>query len=388
LEELLMPIARPIPDVYQKLGVTPIIHAAGTTTRYGGSLMRPETIAAMQEAAQAFVNIDELNEVAGATIARLLGAEAAMVTGGAAAGLVLQAAACIAGDDPARIARLPDSTGIPNEIILQRAHRFMYDQALRVGGAVLVEIGIGRRTAPYELESAISEKTAAVFYLHSPFTNPPGLLPLKTMCDIAHAHGIPVLVDAASVLPPRENLFMHLRQGADLVNFSGGKGIRGPQSTGILVGRKELIRAAVLNSSPNQSVGRPAKTSKEEIVGLVKALELFLAEDEEAEMNRYREICTHIVDTVRDVPGIRAVVEQDPINRVIPHAVIYFEPTWNGPAGHTVREALAAGTPHIYVQQGVQQGGYFDEISVDPINLQPGDEDIVAQRLREELTRR
>ena len=105
-------------------------------------------------------------------------------------------------------------------------------------------------------------------------------------------------------------------------------------------------------------------------------------------MNRYREVCTHIVDTVRDVPGIRAVVEQDPINRVIPHAVIYFEPTWKGPAGHTVREALAAGTPHIYVQQGVQQGGYFDEISVDPINLQPGDEDIVAQRLREELTRR
>lgn len=383
-----MPAARYVPEVYRKLGITPIIHAAGTTTRYGGSLMRPETIAAMQEAAQVFVNIDELNKAAGAAIARMLGAEAAMVTGGAAAGLVLQAAACIAGDDPAKIARLPDSIGMKNEIVLQRAHRFMYDQALRLGGAVLVEIGIGRRTAPFELENAITEKTAAVFYLHSPFTNLPGLLPLKTMCDIAHAHGVPVLVDAASVLPPRDNLFMHLRQGADLVNFSGGKGIRGPQSTGILVGRQELIRAATLNSSPNQSVGRPAKTSKEEIVGLIKALELFLAEDEEAEMNRYREVCTHIVDAVRNVPGIRAVVEHDPINRVIPHAVIYFEPDWDGPTGHTIREALAAGTPHIYVQQGVQQGGYFDEIAVDPINLQPGDEDMVAQRLREELTRR
>jgi L-seryl-tRNA(Ser) seleniumtransferase len=216
----------------------------------------------------------------------------------------------------------------------------------------------------------------------------PGILPLQTLCDIAHAHGVPVLVDAASMLPPRENLFIHLRQGADLVNFSGGKGIRGPQSTGILVGRQELIRAATLNSSPNQSVGRPAKTSKEEIVGLVKALELFLAEDEEAEINRYREVCTHIVDAVRDVPGIRAVVEHDSINRVIPHAVIYFESDWDGPTGHTICEALAAGTPHIYVQQGVQQGGYFDEIAVDPINLQPGDEDMVARRLRQELTQR
>jgi L-seryl-tRNA(Ser) seleniumtransferase len=382
-----MPTAKPIPDVYQQLGVTPIIHGAGTTTRYSGSLMRPETIDAMRQAAQTLVNIDELNIAAGEAIARMLGAEAALVTGGAAAGLVLQAAACIAGDDPAKIARLPDSSGMKNEIIIQRAHRFMYDQALRIGGAVLVEIGIGRRTAPFELEHAITDKTAAVFYLHSPFTSLPGTLPLPAICDIAHAHGVPVIVDAASMLPPRQHLFIHLQQGADLVNFSGGKGIRGPQSTGMLIGRRDLIYAASLNSSPNQGVGRPSKTSKEEIVGLVKALELFLAEDEDVEMNRYREVCTHIVDAVRDVPGIRAVVEHDAVNRVVPHAVIYFAPDWSGPAGEAIREALAAGTPHIYVQQGVQQGGYFDEIAVDPINLQPGDEDILAQRLRQELTR-
>jgi L-seryl-tRNA(Ser) seleniumtransferase len=350
--------------------------------------MRPATIEAMQEAAQAFVNIDELNEAAGAAIARMLGAEAAMVTGGAAAGLVLQAAACMTGTDPTRIARLPDTMGMKNEFIIQRAHRFMYDQAFRVAGGVLVEIGLGRRTLPYELEDAITDETAAVVYLFSPFTSPPGLLPFETICEIAHQHGVPVIVDAASMLPPRENLFKHLRLGADLVNFSGGKGIRGPQSTGLLAGRQDLIRAAVLNNSPNSGVGRAAKTSKEEIVGLVAALELFLAEDEEAEMNRYREVCTHIVDAVRDLPGLRAVVEQDPLNRILPHAVVYFERSWRGPSGQAVREALAAGEPHIYIQQGTQQGGYFDEIAVDPINLQPGDEDIVAQRLREELTRR
>jgi D-glucosaminate-6-phosphate ammonia-lyase len=382
-----MPTARPVPKVYQKLGVTPIIHGAGTTTRYGGSLMRPETIEAMREASQAFVNIDELNEAAGAAIAHRLGAEAALVTGGAAAGLVLQAAACMTGDDAAKVARLPDTRGMKNEFIIQRVHRFQYDQAFRLAGGVLVDIGLGRRTLPYELENAITDRTAAVVYLYSPFTSPPGLLPFETICEIAHQRGVPVIVDAASMLPPRQNLFKHLRLGADIVNFSGGKGIRGPQSTGILAGRKDLIRAAALNHSPNAGVGRPAKTSKEEIVGLVTALELFLAEDEDAEMNRYREVCTHIVDAVRDLSGLRAVVEQDPLNRILPHAVIYFEPSWQGPSGQAVREALASGAPHIYIQQGTQQGGYFDEIAVDPINLQPGDEDIIATRLREELTR-
>ncbi len=383
-----MATEKPMPAFYQQLGVTPVIHGAGTTTRYGGSLMRPETIEAMREAAQAFVNIDELNEAAGDAIARMLGAEAALVTAGAASGLVLQAAACIAGDDPDNIVRLPDSTGMKHEIIIQRAHRFQYDQALTLAGAKLVEIGLGRSTSPAELTHAINDKTAAVFYLHSPFTTLPSLLSLETMCEIAHAHGVPVLVDAASMLPPRDHLFCHLRQGADLVNFSGGKGIRGPQSTGILAGSKALVRAAALNGSPNRGIGRPSKTSKEEIVGLVKALELFLAEDEEAEMNRYREVCTHIVDSVRDLQGIRAVVEHDAVNRVLPHAVFYFEPGWDGPSGAAVREALEAGTPHIYVKQGVHQGGYFDEIAIDPINLQPGDEDMLIRRLREELSRR
>lgn len=374
--------------VYEKLGVRPVIHGAGTTTRYGGSIMRPETIEVMREAAQSLVNIDELNEAAGAAIARILGAPAALVTAGSTAGLVLQAAACMTGDDPAKITRLPDTTGMRREFVIQRAHRFSYDQAYRVPGGVLVEIGLGRRTALFELENAITERTAGVVHLVSPFTSPPGVLSFEEVREVAHARGVPVLVDAASMLPPRDNLFRYLRGGADLVIFSGGKGIRGPQSTGILAGRRDLVRAATLNASPNQAIGRAAKTSKEEIVGIVNALELFLAEDEAAEMTRYRDVCASIVDTLRDIQGLRALVEQDCVNRVIPHAVVYFEPSWKGPSGKAVRLALASGEPHIYVQQGALQGGYADEISVDPINLQPGDEKIVATRLREELMQR
>ena len=374
--------------VYEKLGVRPVIHGAGTTTRYGGSIMRPETIEVMREAAQSLVNIDELNEAAGAAIARILGAPAALVTAGSTAGLVLQAAACMTGDDPAKITRLPDTTGMRREFVIQRAHRFSYDQAYRVPGGVLVEIGLGRRTAVFELENAITERTAGVVHLVSPFTSPPGVLSFEEVREVAHARGVPVLVDAASMLPPRDNLFRYLRGGADLVIFSGGKGIRGPQSTGILAGRRDLVRAATLNASPNQAIGRAAKTSKEEIVGIVNALELFLAEDEAAEMARYRDVCASIVDTLRDIQGLRALVEQDCVNRVIPHAVVYFEPSWKGPSGKAVRLGLASGEPHIYVQQGALQGGYADEISVDPINLQPGDEKIVATRLREELMQR
>jgi len=374
--------------IYERLGVRRVIHGSGTTTRYGGSMLRPEVLEAMREASQMLVNLDELNAAAGAEIARMLGAEAAFVTAGASSGLILQAAACIAGDDPAKITRLPDTRGMRNEIVIQRAHRFAYDQAYRVPGGVLVEIGLARRTQPFELEDAITERTAAVAYLVSPFTSPPGILPLEQVIAIAHKRNVPVIVDAASMLPPRENLKKFIRLGADLVSFSGGKGIRGPQSTGMLLGRRDLIRAASLNASPNQAIGRAAKTSKEEIAGLVRALELFLAEDEAAEMKRYISVCTTIVEELGEIPGLRIVVEHDPVNRVIPHAVVYFTPEWTGPSGRAIQLALAQGEPHIYVQQGPHQGGYGDEVAVDAINLQPGDEKVIATRLREELLRR
>ena len=222
-----MSASKPNPEIYRRLGVRPVIHGSGTTTRYGGSRLRPEVFETMRQASQTLVNIDELNAAAGTAIARMLGAEAAFVSAGASSGLILQAAACIAGDDPAKIIRLPDSRGMRNEIVIQRAHRFAYDQAYRVAGGVLVEIGLARRTQPFELEDAITDRTAAVAYLVSPFTSPPGILSLDQVVAIAHRRNVPVIVDAASMLPPRDNLTKFLRLGADLVSFSGGKGIRG-----------------------------------------------------------------------------------------------------------------------------------------------------------------
>ncbi len=227
-------------EVYRAIGVKQVINASGTTTMYGGSRLRPEAMEVMNKAASVLVNLDELNREAGKIIARMLNAEAAVVCSGSAGGLVLQAAACIAGKDPARMVRLPDTTGMKDEIIIHTAQRFGYDQMYRVAGAKLVNVGDGRRCNTWQLEAGFTERTAAVAYLFSPFTSR-RVLPLKTVCEIAHSHNVPVIVDAASMLPPRENLFKFIPEGADMVIYSGGKGIRGPQGTGILVGRADLI---------------------------------------------------------------------------------------------------------------------------------------------------
>ena len=267
-------------QAYRNLGVTPIINASGSVTRLGGSRTRPEVLAQMAGTARVMVNIDELNRKAGAEIARLVGSEAAMVSSGAAGGLLLQAAACIAGNDPVnRMQHLPDTEGMKNEIIMQTMHRFPYDHAYRAAGAKIVEIGNYLFNHPWELEGAINERTAAVAYLCAPFTSK-RVMPLSQVCEIAHAHDVPVIVDAASMLPPRANLQRYLRDGADMVIFSGGKGVRGPQGTGILCGRADLIDAALANASPAQFIGRSAKVAKEEIVGLVTALSMFVEEDE------------------------------------------------------------------------------------------------------------
>jgi L-seryl-tRNA(Ser) seleniumtransferase len=367
-------------EIYDRLGVRPIINATGSMTRLGGTRTRPEVLKVMAEAARIMVNIDELNRKAGQEIARLTGAEAGFVCSGAAGGLLLQAAACIAGVDPVKMRRLPDTAGMKNEIIIQTMHRFPYDQAYRAAGAKLVEIGNFLFSHPWELEGAINENTAAVAYLCAPFTSR-RVLPLAQVCEIAHARDVPVIVDAASMLPPRENLRRYLRDGADLVVFSGGKGIRGPQGSGILCGRADLIESASAQANPAQFLGRPMKVAKEEIIGLVTALATFVEEDEQAEMRAYRELAQQVVDALVETPGLDVSLEHDGYNYLIPHALIRFTEEWQGPSRDAVASAMEKGVPQIYLHQL----GSPDDLAVDPLNLTEEETGTVIRRLREEL---
>ena len=367
---------------YKRLGVAPIINAAGSITRLGGSRTRPETLELMSQAARVMVNIDDLNRAAGKELARLTGAEAGFVCSGAAGGLVLQAAAVIAGNDPVKMRQLPNTDGLKNEIVIHTMHRFPYDQAYRAAGARLVEFGDYLFTHPWQLEGAINERTAAVAYLIAPFSSN-RVLPLERVCEIAHAHDVPVIVDAASMLPPRANLYRYLRAGADMVVYSGGKGIRGPQGTGILVGRVDLIEAAAAQANPAQFLGRGMKVAKEEVVGLVASLAAFVEEDEAAEMEAYRAMVQTVVDALVELPGLRVTPEHDGINYLIPQAVIRFTDEWRGLYRDTVAAALELGNPQIYLQQL----GSPQELAVDPLNLTEEEVEIVIRRLREELTR-
>ena len=368
--------------VYQRLGVAPIINAAGSITRLGGTRTRPETLELMSRAARVMVNIDDLNRAAGKELARLTGAEAGFVCSGAAGGLVLQAAAVIAGNDPVKMRKLPDTDGLKNEIVIHTMHRFPYDQAYRVAGAKMVEFGDYLFSHPWQLEGAINERTAAVAYLCAPFSSNK-VLPLERVCEIAHGHDVPVIVDAASMLPPRANLYRYLRAGADMVVYSGGKGVRGPQGSGILVGRADLIEAAAAQANPAQFLGRGMKVAKEEIIGLVASLAAFVEEDEAAEISAYRAMAQRVVDALVELPGLRVSLEHDGINYLIPHAVIRFTDEWRGPSRDAIAAAMEQDSPQIHLHQ---LGGP-QELAVDPLNLTEEETEVVIRRLREELTK-
>ena len=366
--------------IYSALGVKRVISASGSTTAYGGTKTRPEIHDAMNKASRMMVSLDDLNRAASRIIADATGAEAGFVASGAAGGLVLQAAAVIAGSDPAMMDRLPNTTGMKNEIIIHKSHRFPYDQCYTSVGAKFVEIGDGRRCQPWQLEAAFTENTAAVAYLFSPFITRRSI-PFSEVCEIAHSHGVPVIVDAASMLPPRTNLRRFTAEGADMVIYSGGKAVRGPQGTGILCGREDLIDAAFANAAPHQFIGRGMKVAKEEIVGLLRAIQIFVDEDEEAEMARYTSMAQQVVDALAEVSGLRVSLEHDEFNYLVPHAVMRFTREWRGPGRNEVYQAMVAGDPPIYLHDIFDP----DELAVDPLNLDDEELEIVIRRLGEVL---
>lgn len=367
--------------ILESLGVTPIINAGGPVTRFSGTRPRPEAMQAMVAMAEPFVELNEFIIAAGKRIADLVGVPAATVTSGASGGLVLQTAAAMARDNDAVIDRLPIvDYNVPNELIIQRNHRFGYDHLYLTPGARFVEVGTADGCAPDEVIEAINEKTAAIIHLESPYSNE-NVLPIETLVNIAHTHGLPLLCDAASRLPPRENLTKFVEAGADLVSFSGGKGIRGPQATGILLGNEEWVEYARLNNAPRATVARAQKVSKEEIAGLLAALEAFLATDEEEENRRYNSMMRKVVDQVIEIPGVEAEVVHD-YDHYIPHAVLRLNEDWRGPSKEVIGERMLDGPDRVMILSFFP---FTDEFWVDPLNLTDEELDIVADKLRRTL---
>lgn len=370
-----------LPECFKRLGVKPVINGYSWVSFMGGSIMAPEVIEAMSAASNCYLNVHELNLAAGKEVARHTGAEAGLVVASACAGMQLQAAACMTGTDPARVARLPDASAMKNEILLPRTHHMEYDRSYRSAGARLVEWGSPRECKTWELEDAITDRTAAAAYIMRNWRH--GDLPLTELVAVAHRSNVPVIVDGSGMIPPPENLTRFIEEGADLVTYSGGKGLEGPQSTGLLCGRADLIEAARLNMSPMPGVGRPAKVGKEEIIGVLAALERFAGLDHQARWGRWRGMAQTIAAALGEIDGLAVRVEEENPPRQGPQPVVYFDSDWQGPTALQVREALIAGDPPIYIGSG----GYRDELYVAMVTLQEGEEEIVARRLHEALTR-
>ena len=363
-------------SIYDELGIRPIINASATLTRLGGSIMPPEVVAAMADAAKHFVNLDDLQRAVGDKLAALTHNEAAYVSTGAAAGLVLATAACVAGTDPAAINQLPDCTGLKNEVIIHKSHRNGYDHAVRQVGVKIVEIGMATHTAPWELERAINDKTAAIFWFQAQMTGR-GDLPLETVIEIANRHNVPVVVDAAAQVPPVENLWRYTQMGAALAIFSGGKDLHGPQASGLVVGRRDLIEAMRVNGSPNHSIGRPMKVGKEEMVGLLTAVKLYINRDHEARASQDEEVVAGWCGELNRCAGVHAErVFPNEAGQPLPRARVVVDAAKAGKSRDEIVHALRTGTPAIEVSTGGN-----DAIYLNPMTLSDGEEQIVLDRL-------
>lgn len=292
------------PDIYQTLNIPRVINAAGTLTSLGGCRTRPEVLDAMVRASREFIPLEILHQKAGEHLAQILGVDAAMVVAGAAAGLMLGTTACMVGSDPIQINALPKSPA-KNKVIIQCSHRNPFERAVQLAGTTLVQVGDAIRTRPIDLEAAMDEQTAAVVhFLQADMLD--ASLGLEQVFEIAHARGVPVIVDAAAELPPKSNLWALVQRGADLVLISGSKDLRGPQTSGLMLGRKDLIASALAQSAPHEHVvGRPMKAGKEIVAGVLAAVEAYLAEDEAARFAEWEAIAEYLLLALRQVTSLR-----------------------------------------------------------------------------------
>ncbi|MBI63852.1 MAG: hypothetical protein CL778_01045 [Chloroflexi bacterium] len=376
------------PEVYRKLGVKPVINAQSWVTVLGGSIMRKEVLEAMNDASKVFVDMIELNKSAGKFIAKICNSEAGLVTNGCASAQVLMSAACMTGEDDYKVEKLPNTGGMKNEIIIFKGQRNRYDKAFETSGAIIKEFGTEEGATEEDLISMISNKTCAIAYVIMPFYKPG--IGLEKTIEIAHKNSIPVILDAAAEIPPRSNLHRFINMGVDMVAFSGGKGIGGPQSSGILAGREDLINSAFKNSLNLHSniacVGRPMKVSKENIIGLVTALELYLDSNEEEEYQSWKEKSEYIKNQLKDIPYLDIKIENTPTDRQGTQPVLYFHNDWKGKSPEKIREEMINGDPPIYLGVGGSNlYEYMGEINIVMTNVMEGEEIIIADRLNKLL---
>ena len=374
-------------DYYQKLGVTPFINAAGTYTILSASTMPDQVQAAVAAAAQKPVHLMELHKAAGEYLAKRLRCEAALVTSGAAAGIKLATAACMTRGNKSAILNIPtEMQGIKNEVIVQNAHHYDYDHAIRDCGARFIDV-----ETLDEYERAFTERTVMTQFFNAAEG---GRIGREDWVRVAHKHGVPCFNDAAADVPPISNLWNYTEMGFDLVAFSGGKGIRGPQCTGLLLGKKDLIEAAQLNNSPNSNtIGRGMKVGKEEIIGLVAAVDWFLAQDDAAMEAEYRKRAALIAERVQSVPSVEARVFIPPVANHVPHLRITYDLNRIRLSATEVMQKMREGTPRIELNPATGGGpasaglpGGNNVIVVGVWMLQPGEDQIVARRLHEVLS--
>ncbi|TAV83654.1 aminotransferase class V-fold PLP-dependent enzyme [Rhizobium leguminosarum] len=365
-------------DIRPSLGLRPVINVSGTMTSLGASIVVPEAISAMASILPHFVEINDLQRKASAVIARLTGGEAGFVTASCSAGISLAVAGAITGNNLLAIEKLPDVVSEKNEVLVQMGHVVSYgapvDQAIRLAGGKVVLVGQATSTHRFHMENAITDKTAAAVYVVSHHVVDYGLLNLKEFVEIAHAKGVPVIVDAAS----EYDLRIFLEQGADIALYSGHKFLGGPTS-GIVSGSKELVRHAFLQ---NMGIGRGMKVGKESIFGVMAALEAWENRDHAGIRERETGYLNLWKRTLDGRPGLTALIEPDPTNNPLDRLRLIVDPEQAHITAWDLADALAKGSPPIIVRDHEVEHRYF---YLDPCNLHPGEETVVAERLAQEL---
>ena len=360
-------------DYFKELGIRTFINAAGTYTSMTGSLMPKEVIDAINYGSLEYVNLDELQDKVGERIAELLECEYATVSSGCFGAMSIAMAGVMSGKDPKKIKQLPDTTGLRNEVILQESHTIGYAQALTNVGAKLVKV----KTAE-ELENAINEKTAMLWFLNA--NTDRGDIKWEEFVSLGKKHNIPTFIDCAADVPPVDNLFKFTRIGFDMVAFSGGKGLRGPQSAGLLLGKKEYIEAARLHTPPRgETIGRGMKVNKEEVLGMLAALELYLSKDHQAEWKMWEDQIDLISESAKSISGVETTIHVPPHANHVPSLKIRWDQSKVNISPDNLRKILREGSPSI------ETVGNKNEIGITTWMMVPGQEKIVAKKIKKIL---